>query len=176
MAEQINSGSPEIAPEILPAAKVALQSQGVPLEISPDENSSTGGLQQYQVTDAVRAAIDSGMIKNQGAKIFLQSLVQLREADLADARQERQSARAEVERYKEMYFREHTTNAVLTERLRGELRLKKLQNVLITLGGVLLGVGLQPLLTTFSVGYFLVAILGLALLLGGWFYPKDSNE
>jgi len=137
---------------------------------------NSGGLQQYPVADAVRIAAETGLIRNQGAKLLLQSLVQLREVDLADARKERGFAREEVEKYKEDFFNERTKSAVLTERLRGDLRLKKMQNVMITLGGIMLGAGLAPLLAAFSAVYCAVAVLGLVLLIAGWYYPTDSKE
>jgi hypothetical protein len=176
MAEDLEQNPSDVASESPPLSKEAVQSPGAPLEVSIVTDENTGGLQQYPVSDAIRVAAESGLIRNQAAKFFLQPLVRLREVDLADARKERQSAREDVEHFKENFFKEQTKNAVLTERLRGELKLKKLQNILITLGGVMLGIGLQPIFTVFSAAYFVVALLGLVLLIAGWFYPTDSTE
>lgn len=176
MAESLKQNPSDISEEPLSLPQQASQSPGAPIEVSIVKDVTTGGFQQYPVSEAVRAAIESGLIRNQGAKIFLESLVRLREADLADAREEKQLARVDVEHYKGNFFKEQTKTAVLTERLRGDLKLKKLQNVLITLGGVMLGVGLQPLFVSFSFGYALVAVLGIVLLMTGWFYPTESKE
>jgi len=172
----LNQSLSDTSSEPLPASKQAIQAAGTSLEVSVTTDTPAGGIQQYPVADAVRAAGEAGLIRNQGAKIFLQSLVQLREADLADARQERREARNDVEHYKEAFFKEQTKNAVLIERLSGDIRFKKLQNVLITLGGVFLGAGLQPLFAAFSPVYCVVAVAGLVLLLFGWFYPTGPRK
>jgi hypothetical protein len=175
MAENMESVPDDTAESLPPSAQTQAPA-GLPVEQPIAVHTDTGGLQQYPASDAVRFAAESGMVRNQAAKILLQSLVQLRETDLADTRQERRLAREEGDRYKENFFKEQTKSAVLAERLRGDLNMKKLQNAIITLGGALLGVGLQPLLAAFSMGYFLVALLGLLLLLIGWFYPNEKKE
>lgn len=55
----------------------------------PLERESVG-LQQYPMTEALRSAGD--VIRGQGAKVLLQTLSQLRETDLRDARAERGEA------------------------------------------------------------------------------------
>jgi|SRR5665213_549521 len=176
MSENLEQSPPDVASESLPPSKQAAQSTCTEVEMSVVTDSNTSGIRQYVATDAVRAASGSGLFRNQSATIFLESLVRSRETDLADAREERRFARLEGERYKENFFKEQSENAVLTERLCGDLRLKKLQNVMITLGGVMLGVGLQPLLIAFSMVYCVVAVLGMILLIIGWWYPANSKE
>jgi len=176
MAENLEQSPPDLASESLSPSKQASRPPDVPVELILFAEKSKGGIQQYPVSEGVRAAVDYGLVRNPAAKMLLQSLVQLRETDLADARQERRSARDTVEQCKESLFNERTKNAVLNQRLRGDLKFKKLQNVMITLGGVMFGVGLEPLLTAFSAVYFAVALLGLILLTIGWFYPADPKE
>lgn len=60
---------------------------------------------------------------------------------------------------------------MLTERLKSSERLNVLKNILLTLGGIVLGVA-APNLALKENGWAIAGIiLGLALLLGGWFLP-----
>jgi hypothetical protein len=173
-ASQNNPLNPPPPPPI-PTSGV-VQEVGAPIELSLISESKTGGLEQYPMTDAIRWAGELGMFRNQGLKVFLQTLCHLRETDLKDARVERKAEHEQAERFKEVFFNEKTETAVLRERLRGDLRLKKLQNVFLTIGGILCGAGLQPLLASFSAIYCIVTIVGLVLLLFGWFYPENPKD
>jgi hypothetical protein len=139
-------------------------------------DKSQSGLEEYQMTDAVQQAFDSGVIRNQAAKFFLPALCQLRETDLRDARAERKAAQVSIDSLRDGYHTEQTNRAVLEERLRGETRVRGLQNIFITLGGVLLGCGLAPLLAESFAITIVFTVVGIVMLIVGWFYPERKGK
>lgn len=139
-------------------------------------NKSQMGLEQYPMTVAMQQAADTGIFRNQGAQVFLKALCQLRETDLKDARIERQTALDDANLQRDNYHAENTKRAVLEERLCGEISLRRMQAILISFGGVFLGSGLQPLFVSFSAGFLVLSIVGLAMMLVGWFYQGPSGK
>ena len=169
----------ELVPAILsPPEKGEAQEVGradVALKLAKFDKSESG-LEEYPMTEAIQQALDSGIIRNQGIKYFLPALCQLRETDLRDARAERKSAQVLSDSLRENFHTEKTNRAVLEERLRGEVRVKGLQNIFITLGGVLSGCGLAPLITASPTTTAIFTIIGVAMLLVGWFYPENLRR
>jgi hypothetical protein len=139
-------------------------------------NDSENGLEQYPSSEAVQLLAETGGFRNPGAKAVLHTLCQLRETDLRDARVERKQAQDELNLLRENYHSERTKRLVLEERLRGEVPMKRLQNIFTSMGGILLGAGLQPLVVGFSFPYFILFLVGLVLLLVGLFYPGHSRK
>jgi len=137
-------------------------------------NRESDGLQQYPMTEALRSAGD--VIRGQGAKVLLQTLSQLRETDLRDARAERKESETEKNSLRVDFFEASKRCAVLEERLRGEVKFKRLQNVMITLGGLVAGAAGQSLLDKWSGPALAGAIIGALLLLAGWFVPKGRAQ
>lgn len=176
---KINPVAGDIEPSIpLPPKTEQTQATEAPSTslqiVTPTEQRT--GLEQYPMTEAVKAAAEAGAFRSASAQFLLQGLSKLREADLKSAREERQAAQAAADIHRDNYHDEHVKRAVLEERVRCGGRTRRLQNILVSLGGILFGVGLQPILTTFSIPYFILAVIGLVMLVVGWREPKASED
>ena len=157
-----------------PLPNTGEEQQAASVEIVPPllkHGETQNGLEQYPSAHAVQMLSETGGFRNPGAKVLLQTLCQLRETDLKDARIERKQTQDELNKIREKYHSEHTQRLVLEERLRNEVPLKHLQNIFITLGGILTGCGLQPLILAFTLPYFILLLTGVGLLIVGLFYP-----
>ena len=95
---------------------------------------------------------------------------------MRDARAERKAAQVSIDSLRDGYHTEQTNRAVLEERLRGETRVRGLQNIFITLGGVLLGCGLAPLLAESFAITIVFTVVGIVMLIVGWFYPERKGK
>jgi hypothetical protein len=101
--------------------------------------------------------------------VLLRTMVLEMEASLREAR-------GELKTLHEMYNGEHLRTAVLEGRLRADRRLKILQNVFITVGGLVNTVSVKLLFDRQqSSGLFFLAV-GITLVLSGWLWPKDGEE
>lgn len=176
MHRKSNSMAAELQKEMIPPAPPPPEN-GEKQKVAPAEATlelikapgSQGSIEQYPMTEALQSALDAGMLRNPAARLFLQTLSQLRETDLKDAREEREMAQAEVNTLREKYHAEHASRLVLEERLRGALRIRRFQNAFITFGGIFFGCGL-------SATNFIFLIIGLAMLLIGWLFQDNSRK
>lgn len=164
------------APEIPPPEPEKPGSDGTQSASSVEESKqiikskSIGGLSPYPFSDALRDISELG-VRGQSGMVLLYAVIKRLESDLDEAREERKKSHDEAQDWRSKYHAASVENAVLRERLGGEERIKLLQNILITLGGIVLGVAI-PNLNGQSFGLaFSSVLLGLLLLVGGWLWP-----
>lgn len=154
----------------------ATQIVASPIEIQPlIRGAPSGGISHYPLTDAIREISESG-VRGQAGMILLQAFTKRLESDLSETKQEKNEGLAEVKKWKEDYYDEKEKGAVLRERLRISDRVKILQNIFITLGGMVVGVAVPNLRSEQNAWAIAGIILGACLLLIGWFFPFRSRE
>jgi hypothetical protein len=125
-----------------------------------------GGLEAIPLSSAIREVIEGG-VRGQAAMVLLLSSTRHLEKDLNDARQEGKDARHEASRWREEFYSQRQRVAVLEERVTNAMNIAPLQSLLMTIGGVVLGVAV-PFLEK-SLGWSVAGIaLGAVLLMGGW--------
>lgn len=130
----------------------------------------------YPFSETVRDLGDSG-VRGESAMAFLALHAQRLEAELRDSREKLEETRERLESARDAFHDQKERVAVLEERLKGEDRFRFARRVMISIGGILGGVG-GPLLTeemTSGVGWFLT-VGSAVLLLTGWLIPASSAE
>lgn len=142
-----------------------------PFDIKASKGSAPGGISQSPLTDAIREISQGG-----GPMILLEKFCQRVELDLSEVKREKNEALSDGRKWKDAYYAEREGCAVLKERLKGSERLNILKNILLTLGGIFVGIA-APNLTLEKNGWAIAGtILGFLLLFGGWFLPFRSKE
>ncbi len=152
------------------------QSQAPPEELAnlarrPDR----GGVSLYPVSESIRLLQEPG-VRGQAGMILLYTSVHGLEEQLRQLRDERDEAAGERDRLREKLHECVTNNKVLGERIRSGARLSYLQNAANTLGSLILGVAIPLLMATVSGGMLTLALLGLGLLVMGWFPTTPSSK
>jgi hypothetical protein len=139
------------------------------------EGIASGGLAQFPLTTVVQAISELG-IKGHSAMALLFASTKRLESDLLEERKEKASSISELNSFKEKYFQEKENNAVLKERVTSAQRLKTLQNVFLTLGGLLAGLGGQNLIQRYEGSSLILTMLGLCFLIAGWLWPNPISK
>lgn len=134
-----------------------------------------GEISQYPLTVAVKAISDFG-IKGQSAMVLLLASASRLETDLLHERNETQRLRDHAQAIRDEYHEVKEQLAVANERLLSTRRIRTLQNVLLTLGGLCLATGARMILQEFTGTSFLFALFGVLLLLFGWLWPTQQAK
>lgn len=163
-------------PELLHSGSKEIQEKKSDVEQSIDEKGIPGGgLDQYPLSTVVKGITDLG-IRGSSAMALLFSHTQRIETDLNDERKERKKISADLETLKENYFQEREKNAILNERISGATKIKALQSIFLTLGGLIGGIGIKNMLIEITGTSVVFVILGLILLITGWFWPNSLKK
>lgn len=142
-----------------------------PQSVSP----SVGGIGHYPLTEAIRE-ISEGGVRGQAGMLLLYASTQRLESDLFTVRQERDNAIAELNTMQEWYYSKKEIVEVLKERLMSVKKLRRTQNVLITIGGIVAGTA-TSILKADNLGWPIAGILlGVCLLFAGWFGLNDNRK
>jgi hypothetical protein len=164
MTEEVLAISPESAPQS-PATQQT--PAGVEEVRTLAQVEVVGGIGQYPVTNALRDLIDAG-VRGQSGMVLLYTLIQKLESDLKESRDEIKELRQEVDKWRTDYYATKQNNAVFVEQLSDLKKTRKLQNIMITLGGIVIGVATPYLITQRTGASIAAALLGFVLLVVGW--------
>jgi len=145
------------------------------VEAYPLEGTAGGGLDQYPLTTVVKGITDFG-IKGNAAMALLFASTKRIESDLNDERTDRKKIMADCDSWKEKYFQQKENNSILKERLVASTKIKTLQSVFLTLGGIIGGIGIKNLMEEFTGISVTLSIFGLCLLVCGWFWPNYISK
>jgi hypothetical protein len=173
MAENENITLP---PDIVNLGAGESQTKSNEAAISPlYEGMAGGGLNQYPLTTVVHGITEFG-IKGSSAMALLFASTKRIETDLIDERIDNKRLTSDCETWKERYFEAKENNSVLKERLRGAERIKTLQSVFLTLGGLMSGVGIRNLIQEVSGISVALTLIGMCFLISGWFWPNQFSK
>jgi hypothetical protein len=162
--EEATATSPVPAPQS-PASEQKPPSADDASVLTPVE--VVGGIGQYPVTSALKELVDAG-VRGQSGMVLLYTLIQKLESDLKETRDEVKELRNEAEKWKTDYYTVKQEKAVLDGQLTELKRHRTLQNIIITLGGIVEGVAVPYLISQPTGASVAVALLGLILLMLGW--------
>jgi len=169
MAETEN----DLPPESLPAAKD--QAAATPEQAQAlTKISGTGGMVQITPSEAL-LELESSAIRG-NAMLLWRVIVGALEGEAKRERAASAQARAESDSWRDKYYAEKETTAVLQERLRGLRQIKVLQNALQSVGGVFCGVGAKLLFDKSTGLGTLLLVVGAAFLVVGWLQPPGSQN
>jgi hypothetical protein len=127
----------------------------------------SGAIGQYPTTEALRALSDTGI---RGSAMFLLlPIVHNLECQL-------EAATKELKELREMYHQECIKTSKLEQELEGAKKLKVLQNVLLTGGGILNTVGVKLILDQQHVPAALLITVGVLLLFAGWLWSFGGKK
>lgn len=131
-------------------------------------------IDSYPFSETVRELSDTG-VRGESGMTFLALLAQRFESELREARRHLAECRERVEETRESYFEAKNRISVLEERLSGEEQFRTARRLMISVGGVLGGIGVPRLVSTGSGLGWTLAGFSLVLLLAGWIIPVSSD-
>jgi hypothetical protein len=136
--------------------------------------SGSGEIVQSPKSQAVLDLEGTGI--RGGGMILLRAIVMGLEEDLRRARAETNGAEEELDTWKTNCFSEREKSAVLRERIRALARVKLLQNILLSIGGVLSGLGARLLLESKAGLGALLLVVAAVFLFAGWLWPTGFRN
>ena len=129
--------------------------------------STGGGLAPLPVSGAIRDLLDAG-VRGQSGMLLLYSMIQRFETDIGDLKASLEQERRLREDLKDDLSIKREENAVLRVQLKDRKAMRKLQNVMITLGGIVAGSALPSLAGPNSNVALGATLIGALLMLLGW--------
>jgi hypothetical protein len=163
-----HSGQSDEAPPTTVAVAVD-QRAATPQDARPllQPMTSPSALAEYPKSLALYELSEVGLRGT--SMVLLRTMVLEMEASLRESR-------AELKTLHEMYNGEHLRTAVLEGQLRSDRKLKILQNVLITVGGLVNTVSVKLLFDKQQSSGLFFLVVGTALVLSGWLWSKVGGE
>jgi predicted flavoprotein YhiN len=129
-----------------------------------------------ELSDALQEIGELG-VRGQAGMLLLNSHAVRLEREIGQLRLERNTAQEKYEAAQVNYQSERRTSAVLQTQLTATLGTNRFRQALVTVGGIVLGVGLSGFLASLQPGWTIPStILGILLLLLGWFLPTPSDR
>jgi hypothetical protein len=124
-----------------------------------------GGIAVLELSEALRGIAE---VRSQAGMLFLVSHVARLEREISELHTERDDAKRQEARYRELHGEGKQAVAVLRERLKSVRDSINLRSSLITVGSVALGIAVPPLLTQVTAPLGVLALVGAVVLLTGW--------
>jgi len=128
---------------------------------------SPGALAEYPKSSAVRELYETGV--RGGGMVLLFTMVHGIESELRETK-------AQLDSLRQLHQDECLKTARLEAQLASERKLKILQNVLLTGGGLLNTLAVKLLFDQQKPAGVMLLVLGFALLFTGWLWPKGGNS
>ena len=133
------------------------------------------GIRQYPLTDTIRNLADSGVRSNAGLMLLVQSVQRL-ERDINEARKELNQKDEELKKMTSSYYEMKEENSVLKEKISSYKERHILQNVLITLGGLILGLSTPEFLDEQNTWSLIASLIGAIMLVFGWLTYRREDK
>lgn len=138
--------------------------------------SSSQGISQYPITEALREISESSGVRGQAGMVLLLASTQSLESQVFQLRQEKIEALKAADRWREGFHAKKERTSVLHERLGALRRLKDLKQIVATLGALVVGVAGSRLTADLTGGAIAAAVLGVLLLLASWWPVSGPKE
>jgi hypothetical protein len=163
----------ELPPESVPSA--VDQAVATPQKVEAlTRLSGSGGLVQSPKSQAVLELEATGI--RGGGMILLHAMMTGLEEDVRRARAETIATEKEMDTWKTKYFSEREKAAVLRERIHALARVKLLQNIFLSIGGVFLGLGAKLMLESKEGLGAVFLALAAVFLFAGWLWPTGFRN
>lgn len=169
----MNDPQNELPPQTLPSA--VEQVEATPVQVaSLTKLSQSGGIVQTPKSQAMLELEETGI--RGGGMVLLRVIVHGLEEDLRQERIASNAAKQAVDTWKEKYFLEKEKSAVLQTKIEALTRLKVLQNVFLSVGGVCGGLGAKLLVDDKTGVGMLCLVIGVVFLFAGWLWPTGFRD
>jgi hypothetical protein len=132
-----------------------------------------GGIAQFQNTEALIEIGEAGL--KGPSLVLIRAIVGKMESDLRREQAKNEALEADRDNWKDKFYLGKETVSVLEERIRGLTKMKLLQNVLLSAGGVFVGLGAKLLLDQKQNSGLLFISFGLVFLFTGWLWPVGAK-
>lgn len=127
------------------------------------------------LTDTIRNLQDTG-VRGQAAIALLQTGAYMIESNLQRITKERDNAVEQAREWERKYSTEDKKNAVLRNQIKNVGRLRTLQNVFVTSGGLICGTSAKYYIDENHSLAVMAFVAGVIFLLCGWFWPAPKPE
>jgi hypothetical protein len=107
--------------------------------------------------------------------VLLCATIQRIEGEVSQGRSERDAAIAESSAWQKRYYDEREQKSVISERLKNATSMNRVQNVLLGLGGVVLGLAVPHLGESNNPWPISATALGALLMICGWWLPREKR-
>jgi hypothetical protein len=127
------------------------------------------------LSDTIRNLSESGVRGSAGIAI-LHTCVSMIESNSNRIQEERNKAKLESTEWRDKYHAEEIKCARLSERLKSAGRMKVIQNILLSWGGIMGGLSLKYIIDGNNNWAIYVLIISIILLFAGWLWPVQQVE
>ena len=163
----------ELPPKEIPSAEE--QSEATPTQIeSITRLTQTGGIIQSPKSLAMLELEETGI--RGGGMVLLRVIVMGLEEDLIRERTACRQTKKESDSWREKYYSEKEKTLVLQTQIEALIRLKILQNVFLSVGGIFAGLGVKLLFDNKETSGILFLFGGIIFLFSGWLWPTGFRN
>jgi hypothetical protein len=163
----------ELPPDVVPSA--GEQAVPTPQQVhSLTKIHGRGGLLQTPKSQALLELEETGI--RGGGMVLLRAIVLGLEDDLRRERIASSEAKLESDSWREKFFSEKEKAAVLQTQIDALTRMKILQNVLLSVGGIFGGLGVKLLVDDKTGLGAIFLVTGAVFLFTGWLWPTGFSK